>query len=448
MARFTGLTADVVHAETDGGQILLTHGQQEIVVTESLADAESWWNLRRLHVGHELPLTVWLDDIDPFRDLADPVPPARLDQAAFDRWSGLIADAWAMLCRDHREDAEAMAGGVVSLVPLVPEPGWGTRSASNGEAFGSVMVSEPPDAVTLAEALVHEFQHIKLGALMHLVPLTDQDDGERYYAPWRDDPRPLGGLLQGVYAFFGIAGFWRNHRRTVEGPAAAVADYEYACTRAQTDEALRSVLGAPALTHEGRMFVEGLQARLAAWLAEPLPDEVARLAALTADSHRTGWRLRHVRPDAHAVRALAKAWEESHSAEPVPDGPVEPHPNLRWPQRIPALARRRIKAMAGDDRAAPAPGTGLTAADEALVSGDVDQALASYLASLPATAESDDDAVRAWVGLSLSHAGAAKAPSASALSTRPELVRAVHSELAAAGLDADPLALGGWLAPG
>ena len=60
--------------------------------------------------------------------------------------------------------------------------------------------------------LVHEFQHSKLSAMLDLVPLTDPDDHGRYFAPWRVDPRPLAGLLQGVYAFVG-------RRRHVACPA-------------------------------------------------------------------------------------------------------------------------------------------------------------------------------------------------------------------------------------
>ena len=66
--------------------------------------------------------------------------------------------------------------------------------------------------VELAVTLVHEFQHIKLGGLLHLAPLHDREPTRRLYAPWRDDPRPLGGLLQGVYAFTGVTDFWRAVR--------------------------------------------------------------------------------------------------------------------------------------------------------------------------------------------------------------------------------------------
>ena len=54
------------------------------------------------------------------------------------------------------------------------------------------------DAPALAAALVHEVQHSKLNAVIDIVPLVRPGVGHRrYYAPWRDDPRPPAGLLQG-----------------------------------------------------------------------------------------------------------------------------------------------------------------------------------------------------------------------------------------------------------
>jgi hypothetical protein len=45
------------------------------------------------------------------------------------------------------------------------------------------------------------------------------DDGHRYYVPWRDDPRPISGLLQGAYAYLGVTGFWRTRRQPDGDPA-------------------------------------------------------------------------------------------------------------------------------------------------------------------------------------------------------------------------------------
>ncbi|MFI6388843.1 hypothetical protein ACIBHY_20280 [Nonomuraea sp. NPDC050547] len=44
----------------------------------------------------------------------------------------------------------------------------------------------------------------------------------RYYAPWRNDPRPWGGLFQGR-----VSGFRRRQRRHEQGPAELTEFYRW-----------------------------------------------------------------------------------------------------------------------------------------------------------------------------------------------------------------------------
>ncbi|GIJ48488.1 HEXXH motif domain-containing protein [Virgisporangium aliadipatigenens] len=452
MARLTETPAQVVvDASVRGGRIELRHDGRTVDVPPTAGsgddttrhDGDRWLPLRKVSVGDDLRLTVWLDDLDPFRDLADPEPPARLAPDAFDRWTGLLGAAWSLLCRDHRHSAEALADGVVSLVPLKPEPGWDTRSASNGEAFGSVLVSEPPDATTLAVSLVHEFQHIKLGALMHLFHLTEEDDGSLYYAPWRDDPRPLAGLLQGIYAFFGIAEFWRRHRLSVTGRDRLLAEFDYLYARGQTVEALRSVRRAPALTGKGRAVIDGLERSAADWAADQTDPEVVRLTTLTADCHRVGWRLRHFVADPADVTALTRAWLAREPATAIAPAISAPHPVLRWAQRIPTFVRRRLF----DDDGLSGSASPLAAADRYLVMGEPFAARAAYLEWIDAGPEDADDSILAWTGLALALGRTGADRAADALAQRPDLVRSVYGALRASGVAADPVAVAGWLAP-
>lgn len=55
--------------------------------------------------------------------------------------------------------------------------------------------------------VAHEVQHVKLGALLDLVELIKPDDGSRCYVPWRLDPQPTDGLLQGDSAYLDVSGF-------------------------------------------------------------------------------------------------------------------------------------------------------------------------------------------------------------------------------------------------
>lgn len=448
MATLPGAPRDTyVEAEAVAGKIRLCGTDPAAtgfqITVPSYADTATevvgWWALRSLQVGADPQLRVWLDDLDPFRDLADPVEPDRLSEPDVVRWHKLLDEAWTLLCANDRRLAEAMAAGVVSLVPLPVAEGWGTRSASTGEAFGSVLISPPFDAVTLAVALVHEFQHIKLGGLMHLAPLRHHDGGGLFHAPWRDDPRPLSGLIQGIYAYVGIAALWRDLRVSVQSAARSeqrTADFEYAYARRQVEQALHTAVECGDLTAWERMLMDCLAARLGPWLAEVVSDEPARMATLLADSHRAGWRIRYARSASADVRLVVDAWMGGqartlslHSIY-VESGTEQ----AQWSSRMTALARRVV----ADPEAVSAADAALEpeiAADIALISGDRVLARSRYLSRLAV----DHTDLDAWVGLGLAD------DSCGALIECPELVLAVFSKLVERGCDPDPAALTAWI---
>jgi HEXXH motif-containing protein len=435
MAVFPGRGAwGAVEAETSGRQVTLRRGAREVRVAadgRSRSGDARWWPLRRLRAGSGPVLAVTIDDIDPYRDLSDPVPPRRLPEAGRRRWASLLTEAWEILCTQHRAAAEAMAGGVVSLVPLA-DGGGAARSASTGEAFGSVLVSEPGDAVSLAVALVHEFAHIRLGGLLHLLPVTSGGEQETRYAPWRDDPRPLPGLIQGIFAFTNIAAFWRVQAGVSRSPA---DEFEFALARRQVEQVLREVAGSDALTEVGERLIDGLTGRVAAWRSTPVAEIPARAAELVAAAHRTGWRLRHLSPAKETVDRLVVAWSRGEDAPALDPAYVVAAGEKEWSQARLALARRwvargdepltdRLRALGADD------------ADAALLRGERAAAAAAFTRRLHA----DPDDLDAWSGLAL----AAGEPAAVVLREHPALVRAVHRGVPPPG--PEPAVLADWLA--
>src|SRR5581483_10387130 len=131
----------------------------------------------------------------------------------------------------------------------------GHVSSSSPETFGTVAMSRQPDRYTCAVTLVHEVQHLKLSALLDLVPLTLPDDGQRYYAPWRTDPRPASSLLQGAYAFLGVSGFWRRLRQAAAQTAVRQrADAEFARWRAAAAQTVTTLRSTGRLTAAGQDF--------------------------------------------------------------------------------------------------------------------------------------------------------------------------------------------------
>jgi HEXXH motif-containing protein len=268
-------------------------------------------------------LSLRLDDLDPHRGLSHPVPPNRLADTDVATWRNQLGEAWRLIVEYLPEYAEILAEGLTSIVsePAVP---FRLPSASTGEAFGSAVIAAPDaeEPATLAAALVHEFQHIRLGGLLQLVRLHDDDRTERLYAPWREDPRPLGGLVHGIYAFFGVSAFWRALSRA--RPADGLAAFEFAHWRAQTWQTLEAVRDDAALTEAGRRFLAEIAAVFGPWQSEPCAPEAVRWAETLAADHHAGWRLRHVRPEPAVIADLARAWRDGEPCpRVVPDGRLD-----------------------------------------------------------------------------------------------------------------------------
>ena len=78
-------------------------------------------------------------------------------------------------------------------------------SASYREAIGTLYLSLHPDPMTMVEAIVHEFQHNKLNALLELDDILTNPPDATYASPVRPDPRPLHGVLLAVHAFVPVA---------------------------------------------------------------------------------------------------------------------------------------------------------------------------------------------------------------------------------------------------
>jgi hypothetical protein len=218
-----------------------------------------------------------------------PSPPVRLTLGQLEvevdsdvdvpRWQEVMVAGWDELSRHHPGVARECAAAITVLSPIA-SPVHDMASATAADAFGCVYLSLPPDPRTAALALTHELQHGKLSVLMDLFPLATASD-ELFYAPWRPDPRPLAGLLHGIYAHLGVAGFWRRYRD-------ARAEEEHACWRTATRGAAATALASGALTELGTIFVTEVAAVLDRW-TEPVSPAAQAAAEAALAHHRTQW---------------------------------------------------------------------------------------------------------------------------------------------------------------
>jgi HEXXH motif-containing protein len=119
-------------------------------------------------------------------------------------WCEAVREA-LVLIEEHLPDLRREMDLV--LAQLVPVGFDAERhlSASYQESIGTIYASLHPHAMTMAEALIHEFSHNKLNALFELDPVLNNAFHPLFRSPVRPDPRPLHGILLAVHAFLPVA---------------------------------------------------------------------------------------------------------------------------------------------------------------------------------------------------------------------------------------------------
>ena len=259
----------------------------------------NWLPLHTLDGG---PRPVLLDDLDPSRFVhrsgtVGQEAPEELPPAERARWERLWHQALPLLNLGGPARAAELAL-LDCLVPIPPaaEAGVSHYSGTSARAFGAVVASPPPSPAELAAGLAHELQHAKLSALGDLLPLHTAGPERRYWAPWRPDPRPFDGLLQGTYAHLALAAFWQHLALALADPAER--DHAWAAharTHAQVGAVLPVLRGARRLTDAGRLFIQAIAERHEELRQTPPPTGHAVRAAAYVETARTLWLRRHGR---------------------------------------------------------------------------------------------------------------------------------------------------------
>ena len=367
-------------------------------------------------------LHVHLDEIEPYwRVFGIPIS-ARLTDEEAARWQHWLEKAWQVIADRHPHRLITMAAAVRCLVPVEQDGRLGRVSASAAEAPGAVALTEPTDTTRLAATLIHESQHFRLSAVHDLRPLYREPARTLLYSPWRNDPRPIAGVLHGTMAFTAVADFWLRDR---EGTA---AELEYARQVRQLRVAMAVVADNDELTPFGRALVTALGDAIDRFPTNG-STELTRIADDLVAEHRAHWRLHNVVPNDFTVRLAAQAWQRGEPLMPGTGEPAPAEPSGDNPLARLAMAwledPAEVRAMDSRTLAARFPGT--TTSDVLLLSGDHLATRAAALARITAGTANHRD----WAALSVAHGRLCRDPSLSPLVERPELVMAAWQRLAA-----------------
>jgi HEXXH motif-containing protein len=166
--------------------------------------------------------------------------------------------------------AGAIRGLLRIVVPMQRAPA-GVPSSSSNSVPGAIWITEDAEPSIIAEQLVHECTHALLFLCQESDPLLDPTshgdgwDGPRVYSPWRDDPRPLAGLLHGAVVFTRVAMF-----HVARAEACDISRRRTAALLPQLEIA-NELLAEAHLTEAGEALREALRERLAGLLSAARP---------------------------------------------------------------------------------------------------------------------------------------------------------------------------------
>ena len=221
-------------------------------------------------------------------------PRAELTGADFDSsaFTQMLGNALSLIQNECRELYDQIQAANNWYIPIVSRDIRVHRSYTRADLTGVIFLSEALDHVLLGEAVVHEFYHGVLNSILKTEPLFDEtESSETFYSPWRDDPRPLRGLLHAIYVFSGVARFYALANNTL-------ARSEYAGTvrlrRSKLHQQLRCALAQvplAKLTPVGRQVIEAIASQVNNQVDDSDLSDPGAAAVL--EDHLKAWRERN-----------------------------------------------------------------------------------------------------------------------------------------------------------
>ena len=94
-------------------------------------------------------------------------------------------------------------------VLMQPYDDQGTSSISMNVLHGA-LISSARDPIQVGDALCHEGSHARMNLAFTLDPLLENSSDETHPSPWRQDLRPLSGLLNGIHAFLNVCKYYQK----------------------------------------------------------------------------------------------------------------------------------------------------------------------------------------------------------------------------------------------
>lgn len=181
----------------------------------------------------------------------------------------LTESTLALVARHHPSSHEQMT---VSLDVLAYKPlhaGY-YSNMSYSDLPGAFICGVIEQPYELADTFIHELHHNRLFFLEEDGPFLEPRDGvdplddRLYYSPWRDDPRPLHGILHAAYVYVPVTEFWMSvyGQPEIDAEVRAYAHDRVLRYLMQLQLGLHQLRSHAGATARGRDVIDGIARRL------------------------------------------------------------------------------------------------------------------------------------------------------------------------------------------
>lgn len=165
-------------------------------------------------------------------------------------------------------------------------------SGSSNSLFGAMQSGGLTAPWVTAEVITHEAAHMWLSLIEDKEEFAEDGWTEKgYLSPWRDDARPISGIVHGVYVFSMVAAALARWVQR-DGPFTDEVQERLALVCAQVRSAAATVMGHPSVIPFVRVMTEAALERISASELE-LPPEIMNRATVRLAEHAARWRAAH-----------------------------------------------------------------------------------------------------------------------------------------------------------
>ena len=141
--------------------------------------------------------------------------PKLSDMSEIATFAASLGEALRLLLLIDPQKEAAIAASLRCVVPIIVTTAGVFRSGTPSRTPGLAYLTVTTSPCYLIDMLIHESAHSQLFLIQEVEDplLSAEAHGDGWgapmvYSPWRDDPRPLNGLLHACYVFWNVARFW------------------------------------------------------------------------------------------------------------------------------------------------------------------------------------------------------------------------------------------------